>query len=98
LALKAGADFVAVRVERLGPARFRISAEGPFVPPTDAVDDQTRAEAMMTAFNQTLEGWIRERPAEWLCGQRFFPKALVKALQRPEPPAEPTAHEIPDAP
>jgi len=98
LALKTGADFVAVRVERLGPARFRISAAGPFAPPVDALDDQAKAAAMMTAFNRTLEAWIRERPEEWLCGQRFFPKAVVKALRHAEPAAEPAAREIADAP
>ena len=98
LALKTGADFVAVRVERLGPARFRISAEGPFAPPTDALDDQAKAAAMMTAFNRTLERWIRERPEEWLCGQRFFPKAVVKALKQTNPSEKPAVREITETP
>lgn len=82
LALKTGADFVAVRVERLGPARFRISAEGPLRPPPDLSDDSARAAAMMTSFNEHLERWIRERPAEWVCGKRSFDKSVVKARQR----------------
>jgi KDO2-lipid IV(A) lauroyltransferase len=82
LALKTGADFVPVRVERLGPARFRISAEGPIRPPAGLADDTARAAAMMTVFNQHLERWIRERPAEWVCGKRSFDKSEVKALRR----------------
>ncbi len=81
LALKTGADLVAVRVERLGPAHLRISAVGPLRPPPDLVDDAARARAMMTAFNAHLERWIRERPEEWVCGKRAFDKKLVKALR-----------------
>lgn len=80
LALRTGADLVAVRVERLGPARFRFSAEGPIRPPASAADEATRAVAMMTAFNACLERWIRERPGEWLCSKRAFPKEVVAAL------------------
>lgn len=84
LALKTDADLVAVRVERLGPARFRISAEGPLRPPLGLLDDAARAAAMMTEFNQRLERWIRERPEEWICGKRAFDKSLVAVLRRRE--------------
>ncbi len=84
LALKTGADLVAVRVERLGPARFKIGAAGPIRAPADITDDMARARAMMTDFNRQLEEWIRERPDEWVCGKRCFDKALVKALRKRE--------------
>ncbi len=84
LALKTGADFVAVRVERLGQARFRVTAEGPLRPPPDLADDHARAAAMMTAFNRHLERWIRERPEEWVCGKRCFEKGLVDEASRQE--------------
>jgi KDO2-lipid IV(A) lauroyltransferase len=96
LALKTGADLVAVRVERLGPARFKIGAAGPIRPPADIPDDMARARSMMTAFNRQLEHWIRERPDEWVCGKRCFDKALVKALRRDERQA--MAGEIANAP
>ncbi len=82
LALKTGADLVAVRVERLGPMRFKISAVGPLRPPPGLADDAARARAMMTAFNRHLERWIRERPEEWVCGKRAFDKRLVKSLRQ----------------
>jgi len=86
LALRAGADLVAVRVERLGPARFKIGAAGPIRPPAGAASDSERAIAMMTEFNRLLEGWIRERPEQWFCGKRAFAKKLVKALDAGPPP------------
>ncbi|HRY22794.1 MAG: lysophospholipid acyltransferase family protein [Geminicoccaceae bacterium] len=80
LALRTGAELVAVRVERLGPAHFRLSAEGPIRPPAGVGDEETKAVAMMTAFNACLERWIRERPGEWLCSKRAFPKEVVDSL------------------
>lgn len=97
LALKAGADLVAVRVVRLGPARFAISAAGPLEPPPGLADDMARARAMMTAFNRHLENWIRERPGEWVCGKRSFDKALVKALSHSDRQAAVTS-EVANAP
>jgi KDO2-lipid IV(A) lauroyltransferase len=96
LALKTGADLVAVRVERLGPARFRVSAEGPLRPPPGLADDNERAVAMMTEFNGLLERWIRERPAEWVCGKRTFEKSLIKSLRRGAKSA-PSTPEMADA-
>lgn len=96
LALRAGADFIAVRVERLGPARFKISAVGPLVPPADAITDTEKAIAMMTEFNRLLEGWIRERPEQWLCGKRAFAKALVKGA-KPAPRLGDPVGEVPHA-
>jgi Kdo2-lipid IVA lauroyltransferase/acyltransferase len=87
LALKTGADLIAVRVERLGPVRFKISAVGPLRPPPGLENDAARARAMMTEFNQHLERWIRERPEEWVCGKRAFDKRMVKSLRRGDKPA-----------
>ena len=53
-----------VRVERLGGARFRLT----LYPPLDVSRTGQRdadVMAIMTAVNQTLEGWIRERPEQW---------------------------------
>ena len=97
LALKTGADLVAVRVERLGPARFRISAEGPLRPPPGLPDDTARAAAMMTEFNGHLESWIREKPEEWVCGKRAFDKSALKALRLREKQPAPV-REVADAP
>ena len=94
LALKTGADLVAMRVERLGPARFKISAAGPLLPPPGVIDETAQVRAMMTAFNAHLEQWIRERPEDWMCGKRSFTKAEFRPFRRRRkglPPLEPDA-------
>jgi len=92
LALKTGADLVAIRVERLGPARFKISAVGPLLPPPGVTDETVQVRAMMTEFNAHLERWIRERPQDWMCGKRSFTKAEFRPFRRRRkglPPLEP---------
>ncbi len=94
LALKTGADLVAVRVERLAPARFRISAAGPLRPPAGVTDETRQVRAMMTEFNAHLEQWIRERPEDWMCGKRSFTKEEFRPFRRRRkglPPIEPEA-------
>jgi Kdo2-lipid IVA lauroyltransferase/acyltransferase len=53
------------RVERLGGARFRVSLTPPLpIPRTDDAEaDILATTAMVTSV---LEGWIRERPEQWL--------------------------------
>lgn len=97
LALKSGADLVPARVERLGPARFKISAYGQITPPATAGSDTEKAIAMMAEFNRVLEGWIRERPEEWICGKRAFAKELVKALRPAASAPQPAPSEAPHA-
>lgn len=65
LARRFDCDIHAARVERLGGARFRVSLMPPLpVPRTgDAEADIAATMAMATA---TLEGWVRERPEQWL--------------------------------
>lgn len=53
------------RVERLGGTRFRVT----FTPPLDLPrmsDPKADAVSVMTAVNATIEGWVRERPEQWL--------------------------------
>jgi KDO2-lipid IV(A) lauroyltransferase len=53
------------RVERLGGARFRITITPPLALPrsADEVADIREASALVTRI---LEGWVRERPEQWL--------------------------------
>jgi KDO2-lipid IV(A) lauroyltransferase len=72
LALRFGCRLVPVQVQRLGPARFRVVLHAPLALPRTG----RRAEdiaALMASVNRTLEGWIRERPAEWLWLHRRWP-------------------------
>ncbi|HEX7034478.1 MAG TPA: hypothetical protein VF210_01810 [Pseudomonadales bacterium] len=64
---------VPVRAKRTGPARFDVEFGEPLV-----VDEEQRGKLaaieLMCQFNATLETWIAERPGEWLCTKRRWPK------------------------
>lgn len=60
LARKFKCPLIPVRVERLGGANFRISV----LPPLDVTN--LSDEDAIAAAHTILEGWIRERPGEWL--------------------------------
>lgn len=64
---------VVARVERLGGARFRVT----LLPPLEyAVTGDTHADtlAIMTAINDQLSHWIRERPGQWLWLHKRWPE------------------------
>lgn len=65
LALRFRCPLVPVRVERLGPARFRLTFHPPLALP-DSGDRQGDVAALTGAINRQLEAWIRERPGDWL--------------------------------
>ncbi len=62
-----------VRTERLGGCRFRVTIypELKFERSGDTARDVTEA---MTEVNKVLEGWIRERPGQWLWLHNRWPK------------------------
>jgi KDO2-lipid IV(A) lauroyltransferase len=65
LALKFDCPVVPVRCERLGGVSFRITC----YPPLDLAPSGDREADVLritTQVNSILEGWIRERPAQWL--------------------------------
>jgi KDO2-lipid IV(A) lauroyltransferase len=65
LALRYDCPIVPMRVERLDGAHFRLTIEEPLaVEPGD--DKNAAVLATMTRVNRILEGWIRERPEQWL--------------------------------
>jgi len=68
---------VPVRAKRAGPARFEIEFCEPLsAPPVTAgvTSPKTAAIHMAEQFNRLLETWISERPGEWLCTKRRWPK------------------------
>lgn len=78
LALRYRCPVIPGRAMRLGPARYRFEAEPP-MPLPDSGDRAADVAALTQAVNDTLERWIRERPAEWLLFHRRFDKALYRA-------------------
>lgn len=73
LARRFDCPIVAVRIERLEGVRFRVTALDPVkVPRTD--NPATDVATTVQAFNDLLEGWIRDRPEQWLWVHRRWPK------------------------
>ena len=60
-----GCRVVPIRVERLGGARFRLTIYPPLEMPARGADSDD-AYAIMCRVNAVIEGWIRERPEQWL--------------------------------
>lgn len=75
LALRYGFDLVPIRVERLGGARFRVSFHAPVAVPPDEGDEIARAVRMTASVHALFEQWFRERPGEWFCSKRLWPKS-----------------------
>jgi len=73
LALRFGCPVYPVRIERLGPARFRMTCY-PALSLPDSGDRQADVQQIMETINTLLETWIRARPAEWLWLHRRWPK------------------------
>ncbi|OSQ39594.1 lauroyl acyltransferase [Thalassospira mesophila] len=70
--LRYDTPLVPVRVERLQGAHFRMT----FYPQMDIVETDDRHKdilTIMTDVNAIMEGWIRERPAQWLWLHRRWP-------------------------
>lgn len=72
LALRFNCPIVPARVERLHGAYFRLTVSPPL-----EIEKSGDAEAdvlrIMTEVNRVLEGWIRERPAQWFWLHRRWP-------------------------
>ncbi len=80
-ALRFSAPVVPIRVDRLGPARFRMVCEAPLILARTG-DKKADTYAILLAVNATLERWIREAPGSWLWLHRRWPAsepALKKA-------------------
>jgi KDO2-lipid IV(A) lauroyltransferase len=72
LAMRFDCDVLPARVERLGGVRFRLTV-CPRLPLPKTGDREADTLALMTAVNQTLETWIRERPDQWFWLHRRWP-------------------------
>jgi KDO2-lipid IV(A) lauroyltransferase len=73
LAARLAYPLVPARVKRLGQARFEIEFEEPLVAAAEHIGKRAAAD-LMCQFNARLEDWIAERPDEWLCTKRRWPK------------------------
>lgn len=77
LALRFGCELLPIRVERLeGAARFRVTVYEPVEPDDEALSEEAKLVQMMSKINGLFEAWIRERPQDWQCGNRRWPKTI----------------------
>jgi len=74
LALRLGCPVIPSYVERLGPARFRVTCEPPLTLP-DTGDRTADIAALTQMVNDTIERWVRAKPESWLWLHRRWPKA-----------------------
>lgn len=78
LALRYDCDLVPLLAERLPEGGYRVNV----LPPIEARDAQAdvaeQSRDMVTQVNQLFEQWIRERPGEWFCMKRRWPKDTEK--------------------
>jgi len=74
LALCFDCDLVPVQVEPLEGMRFRVTFHPPIQPAEGTVTVHEQALEMTRQLNTLFESWIRERPQNWLCTKRRWPK------------------------
>lgn len=78
LALRFGCDLIPVQVQRRQGARFRVVFHSPVKADDPDLDTSAQALQITAKINALFEAWIRERPNEWTCTKRRWPKQLVK--------------------
>jgi KDO2-lipid IV(A) lauroyltransferase len=72
LGMRFNCPVMPARIERLNGCRFRITAY-PSMQFHDSGDRKADLRAAMVKINAMLEGWIRERPEQWLWVHRRWP-------------------------
>jgi len=77
LALKFHCELVPVQVERLRDARFRVTFHPPVIPSDAGADETTQAIDMIQQVHRQFEDWIRQRPEDWFCSKRLWPKGKI---------------------
>lgn len=92
LALRHGYELIPIRAERLEGARFRMTFYPPVRPDDPGATEIEQAVQMMTKVNALFEQWIRERPWDWFCSKRRFPKGTQAVTPvAPRRPGDTTA-------
>lgn len=72
-ALKFNCPVLPVHAKREGPARLTVVCEPPVALPRTG-DKQADIMALTCEMNRIVEGWIRERPGDWLWLHRRWPR------------------------
>jgi len=78
LALRYGCDLVPALAERLPGARFRVILYPPVRPRDESASTAAQIRDMTRQVNGLFEEWIRQRPGEWLCMKRRWPREVSR--------------------
>lgn len=81
LALKFGCPLIPAQVERLHGAHFRVTFHAPIQPDDLTADEHSQSIQMTRQINAAFEAWIRQRPQQWLCAKRRWPKERPAAVR-----------------
>ncbi len=81
IAIKFGCDLVPTRIERIGSVKFKITTFAAIHPDTKIEGEEAQAIDMMRRVNVHFERWIREKPGEWMCMKRRWPKELHRSVK-----------------
>ena len=82
LALRLRCPVIPGWVERIGPARFRVTCEPPMTLP-DSGDRDADIAALTQTMNDRLEAWIRYKPEAWLWLHRRWPREATPSSPSP---------------
>lgn len=74
LALRFDCELIPIQIQRLKGARFRVIIHDEVRPDDETADKHSKALQMTTKINTLFESGIRERPQEWICTNRRWPK------------------------
>ena len=77
LALRFDCELIPVQVQRREGARYRVIFHEPVEACDVSADEHEKLLQMTTKLNALFESWIRERPHEWICSKRRWPKDLA---------------------
>ena len=80
LAIKLETGLVPTRIERLEGARFRITLHEPIRADPATANPRLAARRMTEQVNAHFERWIRERPEQWICARRRWPKDALRQV------------------
>ena len=81
-ALRFDCPVLPVHVERLGPARLRITCDEPITPQPSG-DRHADIATLTRQMNACVERWVRARPEQWLWLHRRWPSSHSQRLIRP---------------
>lgn len=73
LALRHGCALLPVHTERLEGCQFRVTIEPPWVP-EDTGNQEADIHTALERVNQTMGGWIKKNPGQWLWLHNRWPK------------------------